>query len=62
MSIAVFMIAFYAVVFAVLVIGITLGAPSWLIAVVAFVLLFSLGMGFAYRAARSGAGPAPSKD
>ena len=57
MGIAVFIITFYAVVFGVLIIGITFGAPSWLIGVVAFVVLFSLGMGFVYRAARSGAGP-----
>lgn len=53
----VFMLAFYATVLAVLVIGITIGLGSWVIAVIAFVLIFSLAMGFAYRAAQAKGGP-----
>ncbi|MDQ4069909.1 MAG: hypothetical protein M3203_10640 [Actinomycetota bacterium] len=37
-----FVVGFYAVVFVVLVVGITVGAPSWLIGVVTFFALLTL--------------------
>ena len=61
-SILVVFLGFYVITFAVLVIGITLGVASWIIGVIAFVLVFSFAMGFVYRAARKAPSPLTEPD
>ena len=62
MTAVVVFVGFYVIVFAVLVIGLSLGFASWVIGVIAFVLLFSFGMGVVYRAARNAASPLSQSD
>ena len=62
MTVLVLFVGFYAIVFAVLVIGIALGFASWVIGVIGFVLLFSFAMGLVYRAARKAAPPPRGTD
>ena len=62
MNILVLFLGWYAIVFTILVIGITLGVASWVIGLIGFGILFSFAMGLVYRAARRAAPPITDKD